>query len=101
MKHLLLCSAYGFTCSKYFKHFLQTSDPTHGLKFAAPSRVTERRRSSVSDYVGMELELDSEEAVILSTVSRARSARSLKNKIVKSFGAVGTTVGIATMKQPS
>ena len=57
------------------------------------SRPSERRRSSASDYVGLtddvnslgvSLDLDTEEEMILSTVARARSARSLKHKISKS-----------------
>lgn len=60
------------------------------------SRPSERRRSSASDYVGLaddvnslgvSLDLDTEEEMILSTVARARSARSLKHKISKSCDA--------------
>ena len=60
------------------------------------SRPSERRRSSASDYVGLadevtslgvSLDLDTEEEMILSTVARARSARSLKHKINKSCDA--------------
>ena len=62
------------------------------------SRPSERRRSSASDYVGLadevtslgvslDLDLDTEEEMILSTVARARSARSLKHKISKSCDA--------------
>ena len=60
------------------------------------SRPSERRRSSASDYVGLadevtslgvSLDLDTEEGMILSTVARARSARSLKHKISKSCDA--------------
>ena len=60
------------------------------------ARHLERRRSSASDYVGLaedvtclgvSLDLDTEEEMILSTVARARSARSLKHKISKSCDA--------------
>ena len=62
-------------------------------------RCRERRRSSGSEYVGMTedmseeelltLTVDSEEDIILNTVTRARSARrSFKHKISKSFSTV-------------
>ena len=66
-----------------------SSSSTSGI---ISGRSGARRRSSGSEYVGMsddiEIELDTEEAVILTTVARARNARSLKHKRVKSFNLV-------------